>query len=396
MALDDIPVWTIPPDWSGGITETLEWLTSVMASPKGSEQRMALRTTPRRSFEMTMKPVGPIRTLFDMFLLRSGAQPIYAPVWHEIGKLTVAAAIGNTTIYLDTLYTEFAYADAVLIQGRTPFNYEIAEISAVTDTWIVLAAPLTALAWPIGTRVYPLKRCRIEVSPQAARRADRAVETRVKFSTIDANPYPASNASNCCVLDDPNDGVDLTYSYQSFVAELDNQTGKRYQASTNASDLSATRQQYSWWAKGRQRNAELRGLFYLLKGRQVPIWAPTYFADFDLVENIVDTGVVVKRCGYTDMGGPATGRRFILFHLHNGCGAVRKIVSSTIVGDGTTERLVMEETIDHVVTPAEIKRISFVSLCRLDQDSVEITHHTDSKGLSTASAMFRSLNAEEQ
>lgn len=55
--LDALPVWTISPDWSDGITETLEWLTGLLASPIGAEQRFGLRLTPRRSFEMTFKPV---------------------------------------------------------------------------------------------------------------------------------------------------------------------------------------------------------------------------------------------------------------------------------------------------------------------------------------------------
>jgi hypothetical protein len=36
-----------------------------------------------------------------------------------------------------------------------------------------------------------------------------------------------------------------------------------------------------------------------------------------------------------------------------------------------------------------VKRISFLTFCRLDQDSIELLHHTDSKGMTTANLVWR-------
>ena len=41
----------LSPNWSHGITETLEWKTNVHQSQTGAEQRVAMRLTPRRTFE---------------------------------------------------------------------------------------------------------------------------------------------------------------------------------------------------------------------------------------------------------------------------------------------------------------------------------------------------------
>lgn len=88
-----LPVWSIPPNWQDGIGETLEWRTSVQASARGAEQRRGMRLSPRRSFEVTFTPRGPIRTLFDLFIMRAGGSEIYFPVWPDVCHLTAAPYI---------------------------------------------------------------------------------------------------------------------------------------------------------------------------------------------------------------------------------------------------------------------------------------------------------------
>ncbi len=41
-------VWNFRPNWVREVRESLEWLTTVAGSPKGVEQRMSMRTAPRR------------------------------------------------------------------------------------------------------------------------------------------------------------------------------------------------------------------------------------------------------------------------------------------------------------------------------------------------------------
>ena len=77
--IEEIAVWSLYPDWADGMTETLEFLTSVVASPFEVEQRRGLRLTPRQSFEYSYVLFGPARTYFDLLTLQSAGSPVYVP-----------------------------------------------------------------------------------------------------------------------------------------------------------------------------------------------------------------------------------------------------------------------------------------------------------------------------
>lgn len=397
MALESLPVWTIPPNWRNGVVETLEFLTPVLVSPFGVEQRYGARLSPRQLFEMDFTLWGSQRTFMDMVLMRAGGLPVYVPIWTDVERLGSAVGIGASVLSAQTEFTEFPTVKAVFLRGADSFDYELAEVDSVTDTEITLADPL-AKAWTKGTRVYPVKKFRLEAQPSMNRRADRAWEGRIRFISDEPNATNSTivlnNFVNQFVLEqEPNEIQDMSYLYSRFGSDIDNQTGLR----DRYDNRGQWAQQFSWFNKGRQKNSEFRGLLYALQGKRMPIWVPSFYEDFELVLN-VEIGVTtldVKRCGYSDMGGPSPNRQYILIHLKDGQRFYRKITSSAVIGDGSTERLAIDSGFAFVLTPSAIKRISFLILSRLDQDSIEIVHHTDSKGLSTCSSLFKSLADRE-
>lgn len=393
MALDSLAVWPIAPDWSGEITETLEFLTGVLASPIGAEQRISFRLTPRRSFEMTFKPVGPIRTLFDLFMQRASGSDIWLPLWHDSNRLTVAEAAGSTVLNIgSTAYTEFADCPGAILY-KSPFDYEIVEHSSVNSTQILLSGA-TVNDWPIRSRIFPLQRVRIEQQPSTARKASFALETRVKFSCDAANPTSATitipTFNDHYVLErEPNDVSDLSYIYDRLLAELDNQTGRRTRNDLNQWGI--TTQQFAFFLRGRADHAWVRALFYTLAGRRLPIFVPTFYRDIEVVAPITASTVVIKRCGITDFGPPFRGREYITIVLRDGTRLYNRIISSALIGDGTTEQLTLETAVVGTINPLSISRVSFLPLSRLDQDSIEIVHHTDTKGLATCTTIFRTI-----
>lgn len=392
MTIENLAVWSLYPDWADGIKESLEFLTTVAESPFALEQRRGLRLSPRQSFEYSYVLKGPDRTHFDLLTMRSSGSPIWLPLWHEVELLKDATARGDTVLHVDTIDTEIRQVRYLFIGGNNDF--ELAEITAWEDTSITVSTGL-ANSWPKGTRIVPIKKCRVDQQPSTTRHTELVSTSRVRFISLEKNLTDAASPFNLfgqqyVLEDDPNEVDDLSYNYERVMSVLDNTMGLQYLHDVTERIL----QQFAWWAKGRAQLRRLRGMFYALDGRRVPVWVPTIYSDFEAVEgiHIHDAAINVKRCGFTELGGPTFNREYILIYARSGERYYRKIVNSVIIGDGSVERLILDTWLDVELTNSQILRISFLVLSRLDQDSIEFQHHTATRGMTTAVAVFRSAS----
>ncbi|MBN0084789.1 hypothetical protein JTL67_35465, partial [Pseudomonas aeruginosa] len=89
-----ITAWTLVPDWADGVQESLEWLTELLTSTSGVEQRRSLRLSPRRSFEAEFYAEGRERVLLDLSLAGWGGRIWALPVWPDIQLLASVTAAG--------------------------------------------------------------------------------------------------------------------------------------------------------------------------------------------------------------------------------------------------------------------------------------------------------------
>ena len=390
-----LPVWSLYPDWTDGVLETLEFLSTVAESPSAIEQRRGLRLTPRQYFEYSYILQGPLRTYFDMLTMRAGGSPLYVPVWHDVELLPYTHAAGSTVLAINVTYTEFMNCNVVMLGG--PHDYELVEILGRADTLVTLTSP-TIYEWPKGTRAVPLKKCKLDQPPSTVRRSADVHVARVKFCSIEPNRTDALPPLNTfgvqyILEEDPNEVEDLTYNYERVMSLLDNTTGLPSMSDVTGRVL----QQFAWWRRGRAEHHRLRGLFYALDGRRVPVWVPTIYRDFEPVYPLHagDLAIDLRRCGYTNLGGPGPQREYILIQTLSGNRHYRKITDSVILDDGATERLFLDSAVGEDIPLNRLNRISFLVLSRLDQDTVEFHHHTATRGMTTTTAVFRSAAAKD-
>lgn len=392
MAIENIAVMSLKPDWSDPITEALAWMTSVTESPQAVEQRMGLRLSPRVSLEVTYTLFKQQRSYFDLLNMVAAGSPIYMPMWYDRAILTNDVPIGGVSLLFDTQYTDFQNCQFAII-FTDAFNFEVVEIASFTDSSLTLAAG-TELFWLAGAEVFPIRKCRVESQLSGNRYVDKAFKGTMRFQSLEPNDSISEITlneylGNPVLEDEPNEEGTVQYQYDRKDYLLDMRTGVQV-----LSDVAPfVTQNHSWFAKGRERLSRLRGLLYTLQGRRRPIWVPTFFSDLDLAEDAdeLDTVLTIKRCGYTDTGGPFLHREHILIHLRDGTRIYRKIIASVIVGEeGLFEEIELEDAVGVDITPDSVLRISFMSFCRLDQDSVELVHHSDTrKGLTTATLVWR-------
>jgi len=393
-----IIAWAFAPDWTDGVLERLTWATDIMQSESGVEQRRALRLAPRREFEAPLLIEGRERQLLDLSLFGWGARTWALPVWPDIQLLEQSVVLGASRIDCATSGLDFSIGGLALLRGESAFVCEVVEVAAIDASGIDLVRP-TQQAWPAGSRLYPARPAQLLEQPSLTRLSDTIQSAQVRFSLAEPSDWeeilPDTLYRGRPVLEQrPDESEDLTASFARLLSTLD--SGMAMPRVTDVAARAFQVQGYRWLGLGRSERSTLRSLLYALRGRQVPLWLPTHAADLELVATISDvaTTIDVENVGYTRFGQGKPGRCDIRLELWDGTAYHRRITGSTEL-DSETERLAIDSPLGVSIEPADVMRISWMVLCRLDSDTVEIQHITDSEGVASSSLVFRGVRDDE-
>lgn len=105
-------------DWAGSIKETYTWLTDILQSVTGYEQRRSLRLTPRINLEADLLLYDKERQFFDLAMIGWGSKTFALPIWPQQQWLTQAHAAGTFIIYCDTTYRNFRANRLAILRGE--------------------------------------------------------------------------------------------------------------------------------------------------------------------------------------------------------------------------------------------------------------------------------------
>jgi hypothetical protein len=389
MAIPELPFWSIKHNWAQPVTERLEWLTDVLASQSGAEQRRCLRLSPRRFMEYTINPTRGERTMTDLMLRKLFSNQWLVPLWHDKAKMTAAAAMGANRLVFDNRWREFVTGGYAVI-FKDAFTFEIVEIEDQDDTGIDLAE-VTSAAWPKGSPVYPIRVGWMSDQANTLGAITGTVgEAVVGFMIPGGNDYDAGAETFPLYLGKPvltlppNRVESITAQLERMTADRDGQLGLIYRG--DEAGRSFGNQSYSWIVTGRQARHEFRQLLYRLQGRQNAMWLPTFNDDL-FVAVAAPGGTVtlsVEQAGLGYVGAPFASREHILV---NGEGRKVNALAAPLAGN---ERIVLNAGITGAVKVGQ--SLSWMDVGRLDQDTVEITHHTDSDGTLECAAVLKSFS----
>lgn len=381
-------------DWSKPVIENLSWLTDILQSVTGHEQRRSLRLAPRISYDVEILLTDRERQFFDLAIVGWSARTFAIPVWNQQQWLKSVHSANSLIIYCDTTYRNFRPNRLAILRGETAFDNETVEIESVLNDRLILKRPLQK-DWLRGTCLSPAVTAQINSQPQLIKRTDRMMRTNVSLSVVEPVDHPellplATYRSFPVLEIAPNESQDLTHSYERLLQELDNNTGLRLRHDPAKAAFGLY--QYAWLSYGRLQQYQLRGLFYALRGSQKSIWLPTFSDDLTVINIITANAQTldIEWIGYTRFAQKQLGRQDIQIILKNGSTLYRRITAATEI-DSSTERLVIDQHISNQILPSDIIRISFLSLCRLSNDSVSIEHINDSDGNAKSSVTFRGV-----
>lgn len=387
--------WLMEPDWTSGVTETLEWKTDVLASPTGAEQRIARRLSPRRTFEFSILAADLDRQWLENALFQAGSGIWAMPIFPDAAPLLSAVPATAHRLPVLTAGRDFAPGAQVLLKSAPAMNAPslLVTVRDVEPDALALTQQLTT-NWPLGTLVYPVRPAVLTDPPVLTRLNDSLSSAQMRFRVAEHNPHPDGITlalyRGFPVLEPAADRVDtLTASYLRLISELDNGTG--IPARLDAARRPFALQKHNWFLSGRQEQQRLRQLLYFLRGRQRPLWVPSQGSDIRVAGGIEGNSLQVIRSGLSEMG-ILPGRCDLRIQLADGTILYRRLTHVAISSE-QVERLALDG-LPVVVPQSFILSVSFMALCRQNNDAVSWSHVTDADGVASVSTSFTGVRDE--
>lgn len=157
------------------------------------------------------------------------------------------------------------------------------------------------------------------------------------------------------------------------VYRIDNVTGRVYQ--TSIWDRGKHSQEKGFVLRNRADIYTFRKLLTALRGRQKAFWIPTFIEDLTVVANISIGAATldVQHLEYTRFAAGRLPMSLFRITFTDGTSLVREIQSSTAISSAV-ERLTLDTTWPANRTIAEVSRVEFYELVRLDADEITIRY----------------------
>ncbi len=386
-----VPAWPFKVDWTNGYTETLEWKTSVLGSPIGAEQRYAARMTPRRKLDLPFLVSGGERTYFDLMMMANSGSNWYAPLAHDATYVRAVYPLTpgpGVKVFCDTALREYRVGGHVILQGGSVEQWDVLTIAAVGWGGLTTVETPELNAYGRGSTMYPAVLARITDTLTAKRQHGRVLSGTMQFLCMEPTIWPINGNTLAAVpfytyqpeegamsqgpwpilTMEPNAVDALDYSYARKLAVNDNEVSlPTYEDQANRA---FTGQQYTWFLAGRQAGSNFRDLLFTLDGQRVPLWVPTFNDD-------VTPGSEYYPNPNLRTDNPSGRDTLITFNV-DGTFSVNPGLADIIGTDGLPVNF---------SSPTAV-RTSFMNLKRLNQDSVEIMHHSDADGVATVTVVL--------
>lgn len=387
-----ILVFGYAPDWSEAPRETYAWLTDVLTAQDGSEQRVALRGAPRRGLAFRIVALDQHQcNVLETLLLGWQARLYALPVWTDPQWLAAPLAAGSLSIPCATSGYEFA-PDGLALLWRDYLTFESVEVASVGGASLALKRP-TVAAWPAGTRLLPVRFGRLPARQKLTRLSDTAMEASLDFAIADHPGWTpaeagASYLGYAVYPGTPNWTGDIEVEHLRKLASLDYATGRAWVA--DESGRSSLLKSWHWQLATRAEIVAFRAWLAARKGRAVPFWSPTQGADLSLAASAgpADTNLTVRNIAYAKFIAGRADRRHLMIETLAGQTYYRQITGASEI-NAATESIGIDSALGVTLAPADIRRIRFLHLNRLEADDIEITWHTDR--VAEAEAVLRSL-----
>lgn len=375
-------------NWVDNWIERLSFSTGVSTAVKGYEAGTAQRIKPRREVELSQVTGNDAEWRMLRAKLNAHQNRKWLiPMLDDRERLAVPIASGSTSIPTDTLYKDYEVGGLVGFRQLNGADeivvWEELLIGALADNEITTASP--TINDYTNPEVYPVRRAILESSIEPKGHTDSVEEIsilarliaedekQIPHRIIEWSPsvsykgYEAFPFANW-----PNNWAETRdYVVDRARTDVDYEVG----SFVTTSDTNAAGETFSWriLLDTKQRQAEFLGWFYAHAGALNYLWVPSMRRDFDVVSASGDD-LTVKGHNYSENFAGSEFRRDLAFIYADNSAILRGILSSVV--DGGNEILTLDGSVPSLTN---LRSVSYLCFCRLDNDTIERAATTDSK-----------------
>lgn len=377
-------------DWSTQPEMSIQYLTEVIESFDGTEQRIALRDTPRMSMSCMYSLTDEQQYQFDNKLATS-AGTMLIPLWPLQCQLSRGISIGDARISLADLSAHLSSSENILISEND--RHEVLSVESVEGLEVALTTlaknDFSESAIVVPLRIaYPADESN---STSLLRGFDQHTITFDLDETQIQKPAPVDDFerlnSRPIFPFRPDRSKDVTTEYNRLRETLDPLIGARSIYDRARGTVKVFGQTFTFFSETERQRFE--DFAELMNGAQREFYIEGPGQAFELSEDIVvpTYKFKIKSSGYSNFANSRSLATNIAIKLYNGTTIYRTILSATINPDGTETITIKESTNNLKIS--DIETIVPLYLARFDSD--EFRYIFDTNEVSTITKNIRQL-----
>lgn len=365
------------------VTENWSWLTNVIESRNNTEQRIALRATPRRNikFGFLLEDETERRRQYNRWY-KSLGNNIILPYYQYFTKLQQTSAIGTSKLYFDPAKTDLRDGEFAIVMHEETVTGHAVKIETVdpdgatlestltfeaTDKMIIAPSFLSRLNDRSGLSM-KMVTGRIEVAALALsyREQFKRPGSAAVIQTFDG--MPVLHLRPIAAGETP-EVFDANYEV------MDSQVGAQAHFMSWPHPVVGTTRK--WTIRRRQYPEEMdwwRDFLDTVAGQREPFLMPTWFADMALAETPIPGSSQLRIIGsdYAQLYWPYDTFKRVQIESDGGL-VWRKVLAVAQNVDGTTT-LQLDSPLGTDPADVEGLKVSFLNRVRLASDTITLTH----------------------
>lgn len=362
-------------NWSASFRVDNSYKTEIIQSRVFREQRLALRSQPRKRVTLSISPTGTeLRSFLSQMATRQQTEWVIPEVTRPSLTATLLSAGGNVLDFGATAPPWAVVGSYCVIQAVA--GQVLAQIAVVLGGAVQIVTPVAA-ALPASSKVYPGIVGRLETSLKA-----NLLTNAVATSTIVLDADPGINrVQNDSTAETTFNGRELfilkpnwqqtpQVTLESMLETIDYDRGRVVHHQPVNWNIETLRLEY---LRRDQAEAEaLTAFFHRRRGQQGEFYMPTWVSDFDLTTGAASGATILNVPGTTmfDLYATSPVYKAAIIFFRDGSYQANRLVSLTNVSGNS--RFTFATAFPQAVNKTTVKLMCWLPAWRLAIDTLTI------------------------